>query len=181
MMQRQRGSATRGGAGVPGTPGTTGPGWRRLMPAPLRRLTPASAVLGGIWVLILLVFAVIFGLPLLWLILAPTKTDAEVVNWSPISFGSFAQVGTAWSNLMSYNNREILTWLWNSLFYSAGALILVIVLCLTAGYALGTVKFKGRSTILLITLIAMIIPASAWCCPSSLRSTRCTCRTRHGP
>ncbi len=130
-----------------------------------RRLRPATVALTGIWALVLLVCAVFFGLPLLWLLLAPTKTDAQVVNWSPISFGSFGNIGSAWSNLMGYNDHEILTWLGNSLLYAGGALVLVVALCLTAGYALGTVKFRGRSTLLLITLIAMIMPAAALVLP----------------
>src|SRR5579872_12170 len=137
---------------------------RRARPRP-RRLSPASVAVTGIWAVILLAFAVMFGLPLLWLLLAPTKTDAQVVNWTPISFGSFGNVGNAWMNLMSYNDRELLTWLKNSLIYSASTLVLVVALCLTAGYALGTVRFRGRSTLLLLTLAAMIMPASALVLP----------------
>ncbi len=130
-----------------------------------RRVAPVSVLVTGIWAVILLAFAVMFGLPLLWLLLAPTKTDAQVVNWIPISFGSFSNIGTAWSNLMGYNDRELLTWLKNSFVYSASALVLVVALCLTAGYALGTVKFRGRSTLLLLTLVAMIMPAAALVLP----------------
>ncbi len=74
-----------------------------------RRLAPASAALTGLWALLLLAFAVAFGLPLLWLLLAPTKTDAQVIAQNPLSFGSLANVGLAWANLMDYNNRELLT------------------------------------------------------------------------
>ena len=149
--------ATPGRAGARTTLRGARPHWRRLR--------PASVALTAIWVIMLLAFALLFGLPLLWLLLAPTKTDAQVVNWDPISFGSFANIGTAWSNLMSYNDRELLTWLKNSLIYAASALVLVVALCLTAGYALGTVRFRGRSTLLLLTLIAMIMPAAALVLP----------------
>jgi hypothetical protein len=32
-------------------------------------------------------------MPLVWLLLAPTKTDAQLINGSPLSIGSLAQLG----------------------------------------------------------------------------------------
>jgi multiple sugar transport system permease protein len=42
---------------------------------------------------ILLVFAIFFVAPILWLVLAPTKSDHALVTSSPFSFGSFHNVG----------------------------------------------------------------------------------------
>ena len=42
---------------------------------------------------ILVVFAVFFIAPVLWLILAPTKSDQALITSSPFSFGNFHHVG----------------------------------------------------------------------------------------
>ena len=55
--------------------------------------------------LILAAFAVFFVVPVLWLILAPTKTDAALVTSSPFSFGSFHQVALAWKHLDAFSDH----------------------------------------------------------------------------
>ena len=44
------------------------------------QISPIGAVLR---VLVLLAWGVFFGLPLLWIVLAPTKNDAQLIDLSP--------------------------------------------------------------------------------------------------
>jgi hypothetical protein len=53
----------------------------------------------GVRLVILAAFAVFFVIPVLWLILAPTKADGALVTSSPLSFGSFHQI--AWPGTTS--------------------------------------------------------------------------------
>jgi multiple sugar transport system permease protein len=129
------------------------------------RLTPVAALLEGARLAILLLFAAFFLVPLIWLILAPTKSDHDLITWNPLAFGSIGQVGTTWSHLLLYNDREILTWATNSVIYVAATLLIAVLISLPAGYALATARFHGRSTILVLTLIGMITPASALVLP----------------
>jgi multiple sugar transport system permease protein len=133
--------------------------------ASARRITAGSLVGPGIRILVLLAFAVFFGVPLLWLLLAPTKTNSQLLSWYPLAFGSFQNVATAWGHLLEYNNREILIWSVNSLIYAAGSLVLTVFLCIPAGYALATTRFRGRHVLLLTTLVVMIVPGSATVLP----------------
>ncbi|KUJ34913.1 hypothetical protein PV336_32545 [Streptomyces sp. MI02-2A] len=84
-------------------------------PAPMRlRTTPsraASAVIIGLLLAVLLVF---FVLPVIWLLLAPSKTAGQIVHDNPLSFGSFGRIGDAWRHLFSFENGAVLTWLCNS-------------------------------------------------------------------
>jgi len=63
-------------------------------------------------------------LPALWLLLAPTKTAAELVNDSPLAFGSFRQRDPCLQHLTGFQNGVLFTWLRNSAVYAVGALIL---------------------------------------------------------
>jgi len=56
-----------------------------------------------------------FGLPIVWLLLAPTKTNNGLQYRPPLSFGSFGQVGTAAADLFGYEGGIIWTWAANSL------------------------------------------------------------------
>ncbi|HEY4020612.1 MAG TPA: carbohydrate ABC transporter permease [Pseudonocardiaceae bacterium] len=116
----------------------------------------------GLLLVLLLVF---FVLPALWLLLAPTKTATELVNDSPLSFGSFGNVVRAWQHLTGFENGVLFTWLRNSAVYAVGALVLTLLTSIPAGYALALSKFRGRKLLLSITLVVMIMPSAALVLP----------------
>ncbi len=110
-------------------------------------------------------FAVFFVVPILWLILAPTKTDAALVTSSPLSFGSFHQVALAWQHLDAFSNHIFRTWIGNSLLYAFSATAIVLVTAIPAGYGLALGTFPGRRLVLMLTLVVMIMPAAALVLP----------------
>ena len=89
---------------------------------------------------LLLAFAIFFIAPVLWLILAPTKSDSALITSSPFSFGSF-------------------------LIYSLSATAITLAISIPAGYGLALGKFWGRRLILTVTLVVMIMPAAALVLP----------------
>jgi len=135
---------------------------RRVAP---RRTDDMGLFGSALRLLLLVLFGVYFGLPLIWLLLAPTKTDNQLLELTPLAFGSFARVAQAWQNLLIFDHGAIVRWGVNSIYYTLTSLILSIVLTVPAGYALGTAKFAGRSTLLWLTLITMILPGSALVLP----------------
>ncbi|MFE3264980.1 carbohydrate ABC transporter permease [Streptomyces sp. NPDC059215] len=128
-----------------------------------------SLVVVGILLAALLVF---FVLPVIWLLLAPSKTAGEVVRDNPLSFGSFHQIGAAWKHLFAFQDGAMLTWLRNSAVYSGGALALTLLVCVPAGYALALTNFRGRKTLLVITLVTMIMPQATLVLPVFLELNR---------
>ncbi len=118
---------------------------------------------------ILFVFAIFFGVPLLWILLVPTKTDAQISAMHPLAFGSFERVALAWQNLTGFGNGSVLQWGLNSIIYVGASLLLAIAVTLPAGYALATTQFAGRRPLLWATLITMIIPGSALVLPLFLQ------------
>jgi multiple sugar transport system permease protein len=128
-----------------------------------------SLLIVGLLLAVLLVF---FVLPVLWLLLAPSKTAGEVVRDNPLSFGSFQQIGVAWRHLFAFQDGVMLTWLRNSAVYSLGSLILTLVVSVPAGYALALSRFRGRKTLLAVTLVTMIMPQATLVLPVFLELNR---------
>lgn len=112
-------------------------------------------------ILILLVLLLFFGLPMLWLFLAPSKTNAQLGTRAPISFGSFGNYSTALHNLLHYDSGIYVTWILNSLEYVGTTVAIALILCLLGGYALAKFTFRGRRVVLITTLVALITPSSA--------------------
>lgn len=132
-------------------------GRRRRRPDRRHIMNPLSwlrlLVLGG--------FAVFCAMPLVWLVLAPTKSDNQMREDHPLSFGSFGRAVEAWQHLADYNDGVLYHWMWNSAYYSFGAVALTVATSLPAAYALATMSFRGRKLILTLTLVAMVLPATA--------------------
>jgi multiple sugar transport system permease protein len=106
-----------------------------------------------------------FAVPVVWLLLAPTKTDYDVVAKMPFDFGSFAQIAKTWDHLYSFESGVVLVWLRNSAIYCFSGTTLAVVVGIPAGYALAVTKFAGRRLLLTITLVVMLVPANALVLP----------------
>jgi multiple sugar transport system permease protein len=119
----------------------------------------------GLRFLVLATFAVFFVAPVLWLLLAPTKTDKALITNAPFSFGSFHHVAVAWKHLDAYSNHIYRRWIGNTLYYALSATAITLVVSIPAGYGLATGKFPGRKLILSLTLVVMIVPAAALVLP----------------
>jgi multiple sugar transport system permease protein len=119
----------------------------------------------GLRLLVLAAFAVFFVVPVLWLVLAPTKADHALVTSSPLSFGSLHQVSLAWKHLDAFSDHIYRTWIRNSLVYAFSATAIVLVTAIPAGYGLAFGTFPGRKVVLTLTLIVMIMPAAALVLP----------------
>jgi multiple sugar transport system permease protein len=119
----------------------------------------------GARTVILLAFAIFFVAPILWLVLAPTKTDHALVTDSPFSFGSFHNVALAWKHLDAYSDHLYRRWIANTLVYSLSATAITLAISVPAGYGLALGKFAGRKLILTLTLVVMIMPAASLVLP----------------
>lgn len=143
----------------------------RPVPAPSNKsVTPRQrsvlSVVGQIvgWV-VLALFLVFFVIPIIWLLLAATKTQLQIVNDPPFSFGSLANVAQAWTHVLAFNQGAIIGWVGNSILYSGAALVVTLLVTIPAGYALSVGSFAGRKLILVVTLVTMIMPGAALVLP----------------
>jgi multiple sugar transport system permease protein len=126
------------------------------------RQAPLRLHTGRFVVFATLAFAVCFyGIPLLWLFIAGTRSESSLLTQSPFALGDWDSFVRTWNNLTTYNNFQILTWTVNSLIYVVGGVLLSLIACIPAGYALAASEFPGRKLVLVLTLIAMITPSTA--------------------
>jgi multiple sugar transport system permease protein len=124
----------------------------------------------GIWGFVLrwavlLLFAVYFFVPMLWLVLATSKSAPQLLVLNPLAFGSFQRIQEAWQRIIEYQDGEVLLWAFNSIRYVIWALVLSLAISLPAGYILAVARFPGRRLLLWLTLITMLLPASALVLP----------------
>jgi multiple sugar transport system permease protein len=113
----------------------------------------------------LLAFAVFFVVPLAWLVLAPTKTDYDLLTRSPLAIGSLHNVWVAWKHVDGFDDHSFRRWMGNSFLYSLSATAITLATAIPAGYGLAFGRFRARRLILTATLISMLMPASALVLP----------------
>ena len=136
----------------------------------LRRYLGELGIVGYVIRLaILLIFAIYFVVPLVWLLFATTRDPSSLYgNWFPLTFGSIDRLVTSWNNIISYQNGEMLLWLGNSIRYAGLSLLGSLAICIPAGYILAIGRFPGRRVLLWLTLITMLLPVSAMVLPMFL-------------
>jgi multiple sugar transport system permease protein len=119
----------------------------------------------GVRFIILAAFAVFFIVPLIWLILAPTRSDEGIATRGPFTFGSLHNLALAWSHLDAFSDHIYRAWITNSLVYALVATAIVLATAIPAGYGLALSTFPGRRIVLTLTLIVMIMPAATLVLP----------------
>ena len=130
-----------------------------------RTLSPGEWLGQAFAVLVLIVFALFFIVPLIWLVIAPTKTDRQLLLEAPFAFGDWSTLVANWNSLVVFQGGLLWTWIGNSAFYCVAALVVTLASSIPAGYALAFTEFRGRRTLLAVTLIVMLIPSTALVLP----------------
>ena len=118
----------------------------------------------SVWI-VLLVYGLLSVVPMIWLLIAPSKTAAQLNNDNPFSFGSFANYGSAWEHLLTFQDGVLVRWLLNSVVYTVAIVVLSCLSAILAGYALAATAIPFKRTLLIVTLVAMIIPPVALVIP----------------
>lgn len=126
---------------------------------------PRQYAVRFVGLLILLFFTAFFFVPMIWLVLAPTKTDGQLLNSSAFAIGSLSTFAHTFHRVITYSGDSLLIWLKNSAIYSFGGTALALMAAVPAGYGLALTHFIGRKTLLSITLVVMIMPATALVLP----------------
>jgi len=132
---------------------------------------PAGTITPGQWlgraaaILTLVVFVLFFVVPLAWLLIAPTKTDRQLLLDLPFAFGDLDTLVANWNTLVTFQKGLIWTWITNSAFYCVAALAITLIISIPAGYAMALTEFRGRKTLLAATLIVMLVPSTALVLP----------------
>ncbi|MFF3488251.1 carbohydrate ABC transporter permease [Streptomyces sp. NPDC002701] len=114
---------------------------------------------------LLVVFILFFAVPIVWLLLAVTKSSKALVVDHPFSPGSWSAFTANWHQLFDFQDGAVTTWIGNSALYAIGALVITLLVSIPAGYALALTEFKFRQALLVLTLVVMLIPSTALVLP----------------
>jgi len=128
-------------------------------------ISPSRWVSRALVTVVLIFFVLFFVVPIVWLVLAPTKTPRQLLLDGPFSFGAFDTLASNWNELMQFQNGIVWTWIGNSVLYTGVALVVTLLVTIPAGYALALTEFRLRKALLVITLIVMLIPSTALVLP----------------
>ncbi|MCY7417112.1 MAG: carbohydrate ABC transporter permease [Chloroflexi bacterium] len=129
------------------------------------RVGRSAAVFSVTRYVVLILFAVVSIIPMIWLLLAPSKTGTQLQNMSPFGFGSFDNYVLAWNNLQSLDSGVIVRWIWNSIAYTSFIVFVSVASATLAGFVLAATRFPFRQAWLIVTLIAMLVPPVALVLP----------------
>ncbi|WP_328473156.1 carbohydrate ABC transporter permease [Streptomyces sp. NBC_00448] len=125
-----------------------------------RRLLPFSA-----WHLALAPLALLFAIPLVWLLLSSVMSDAEINRFPPALWPSHIDLS---GYRYVLGNAMFPRWFANSLIVSVSAVASNLVFGALGGYAFARMRFAG-SRILLVTMLAtMAIPFQLTMIPTFL-------------
>ena len=137
-----------------------------------RRREPAAIARNGARTLILSTFAIFFSVPLIWLVLASTKNGQQLVEDAPLGWGSWSQLMRNWRGLTAFSGGAFGGWFGHSVEYTVGALLIVLLVDIPAGYGLAVGRLRVRRPLLQLTMVVMLIPNTALVLPIFLELSR---------
>ncbi len=126
------------------------------------RERPLSVVLatGG-----LVVAAIYFLVPIWWLVVASSKSQATLVTTNGLWFAQPFQLFSNVSNLFAFRDGLYVRWLINSVGYAVLGAAFGTLFATMAGYALAKYVFRGREVVFNLILGGVLVPATALALP----------------
>ena len=114
---------------------------------------------------VLAVTGIYFLLPLVWVVVAATKSPGDLFG----SFGLwFSDSPRAWENLTSLFTQSggvFTRWVGNSILYSGVGALVAMILSAAAGYAIAKYRFRGKEALFSVILGGVLVPATVIALP----------------
>jgi multiple sugar transport system permease protein len=108
---------------------------------------------------LMVIAAAYFLIPILWLVIASTKSTGDLFSTPGFAFADFNLFENL-ANLSAYNDGIFWRWGLNSIIYSVIGSALTTLVCAATGYALAVYKFKGHGTLVAVILGSLLIPGT---------------------
>ena len=110
------------------------------------------------YVVLALIFVLLVG-PIIWQVSLAFKGKGDNIYAVP---PYFIPKDFTWSNFAKvFQQVPVLHYAWNSLIVTAITVIGNVIISTTCGYALGKLKFRGKTAVLILIFGAMLIPGEA--------------------
>ncbi|MCP2636183.1 carbohydrate ABC transporter permease [Microbacterium sp. HD4P20] len=133
-------------------------------PQPRRRTTFVNGdrVSRGWMVVVTIVMtiaAAYFLIPVLWLVIASTKTTGDLFSTPGFAFADFNLFENL-AALSTYDDGIFWRWSLNSIIYSVIGSALTTLVCALTGYALAVYRFRGRKVLISVILASLLVPGT---------------------
>jgi multiple sugar transport system permease protein len=118
------------------------------------------------------VFLLYFLIPLIWLFIASTKTNAGLFSSFGLWFDKTINIGQNLKDLFARDNGAFGLWIRNTAVYAIDAALGSSLISALAGYAFAQYRFKGRNLLFGIVLASVFVPATAFAVPLYLLESK---------
>jgi multiple sugar transport system permease protein len=107
------------------------------------------------WHLLLAPTAIVFALPLAWMVLSSFMSDAQINHFPPTIIPDSLHV-VGWDHVLT--QASFPHWFVNSTIVAGVCVVSNLVFCSLAGYAFARLRFRGSTTLFLLILATLVIP-----------------------
>ena len=109
---------------------------------------------------VLLISAGYFLLPLLWVIIAASKSPGQLFNTFGLWFSDAPQYGENLVAVFTQDGGLFGIWILNSLLYAGVGALVATIIASACGYVFAKYVFRGRETLFSIVLGGVLVPAT---------------------
>ncbi|MFD0675779.1 MULTISPECIES: carbohydrate ABC transporter permease [unclassified Paenibacillus] len=117
--------------------------------------------------IVLAIFSILFLIPLLWMVSAAMKYEADVltypIQWIPERWNAIANFKQVWFSKVSFS-----LFYWNSLKLAVIMTVFTLIFSSMAAFAFTKLQYKGRDYVFGLLLALMIIPSESTLVPRYL-------------
>lgn len=114
---------------------------------------------------VLVVVATYFLVPVYWVVVAATKSTADLFGTNGFWFAPTFALWENISRVLSYDNGIFLQWFLNSVLYAGVGALVATYFAAAGGYALAKYEFKGRNLVFGTILGGVLVPGTATALP----------------
>jgi multiple sugar transport system permease protein len=108
----------------------------------------------------LILYAILAGLPIYWMIITTFKPDQDLYNLKAFPL-FFNEHGITFDHLaLLFNKTGYTTWLKNTILVAAAVVAITLVLTVPAGYALARLRFRGAEPLSIGNFMTYLVPTT---------------------
>jgi multiple sugar transport system permease protein len=107
------------------------------------------------WHLVLAPTAIVFALPLAWMLLSSFMSNAQINQFPPTIIPDSLHV-VGWDHVLT--QASFPRWFANSTIVSLVCVVSNLIFCSLAGYAFARLRFRGSTVLFLLILATLVIP-----------------------
>ncbi len=113
-----------------------------------------------------------FLIPLIWLLISSTKTNAGLFSTFGFWFGKEFDFFQNLKDLFAYDNGDFALWIRNTAIYAVIAALGSSLIAAMAGYAFAQYRFPGRDLLFGIVLASVFVPLTVFAVPLFLMMSK---------